>query len=143
MPTANETVPQFRERPAQNPWRYHAAGLAVVERTRIGRRADQQVLDLRLGQRNADEQSRQIGAENHRAWIDSIHDKTTPASSSRRKYHGGNSSSLPLAETIGPFPPGFTRVLPARLPAGVRAQPNRDGKVGAVYRHPHSSSIDI
>jgi hypothetical protein len=27
----------------------------------------------------------------------------------RRKYHGGNSASLPLVETVGPFPPGFTR----------------------------------
>jgi hypothetical protein len=29
----------------------------------------------------------------------------------RRKYHGGNSASLPLLETVGPFPPGFTRHL--------------------------------
>ena len=34
--------------------------------------------------------------------------RTQFTTSSRRKYHGGNSSSLPLVETIGPFPPGFT-----------------------------------
>ena len=33
----------------------------------------------------------------------------TPGSSSvRRKYHGGNSTLVPLVETVGPFPPGFT-----------------------------------
>ncbi|MEZ4581613.1 MAG: hypothetical protein R3A10_08240 [Caldilineaceae bacterium] len=29
-------------------------------------------------------------------------------STRRRKYHGGNSALVPLVETVGPFPPGFT-----------------------------------